>query len=161
MDQKTCVTCYILYIISVSVTSLTSNIPCTCLILLEHVQYQLRSYVTKFEPDLTCLATVRALSVNMLHVYNFDFDLTGGVIVDLEVNEIRFRSTVDSFGEAIKRRLNFENRTSSFGDRRGALNSPPPQSVALWHIPQSGAGLSGKPNTHNSRVQDCQGISIQ
>ena len=51
--------------------------------------------MTKFEPDLACLATVRAQSVNMLHIVNnFDFDLTCDVIGDLEVNEIRFRSTV-------------------------------------------------------------------
>ena len=31
-------------------------------------KYGFRSDVTKFEPDLTCLATVRAQSVNMLHM---------------------------------------------------------------------------------------------
>ena len=57
--------------------------------------------MTKFESGLTCLVTVRAQSVNMLHirlkttcVNNFDFDLTCDVIGDLEVNEIRFRLTV-------------------------------------------------------------------
>ena len=59
--------------------ALTSNITCTCLILLEYVQYVFRSDVAKFEADLTCLATVRDQSVNKL---------------DVEVNEIRFRSTV-------------------------------------------------------------------
>ena len=72
----------------------TSNIPCTCLILLEYVQYEFRSDVTEFEPDLTCLATVRAQSVHAPYVNNFDFDLTCGVIGDLEVTEIRFCSTV-------------------------------------------------------------------
>ena len=73
--------------------ALTSNIPCTCLTLLEYVQYEFISDVTKFESDLTCLATVRVQSVNMLHVNNFYFDLTCDVIGDLEVNEIRLRST--------------------------------------------------------------------
>ena len=62
--------------------------------LLEYVQYEFISDVTKFEPDLTCLATVRAQSVNMPHgpyVNDFDFDLTCDVIGDLEVNEIRLR----------------------------------------------------------------------
>ena len=40
----------------------------TCVILLEYVQYEFESDVTTFEPDLTCLATVRAQSVNMLHM---------------------------------------------------------------------------------------------
>ena len=74
--------------------ALTSNIPCTCLILLKYIQYLIRSDVATFEPDLTCLATVIAQSINMLHVNNFDFDLTCDVIGDFEVNEIKFRSTV-------------------------------------------------------------------
>ena len=76
--------------------ALTLNIPYTCLILLEYVQCGFRSDVTKFEPELTCLATVRAHSVNMIHRYvnNFDFDLTCDGIGDIEVNEIMFRSTV-------------------------------------------------------------------
>ena len=61
------------------------------------VQYEFRSDATKFEPDLTCLATVRARSVHIhvpYNVHNFYFDLTCNVIGDLEVNEIRFCSTV-------------------------------------------------------------------
>ena len=64
-----------IYYFKISVTSsdldLTSNIPCVCLILLEYAQYEFRSDVAKFEPDLICLATVRAQSVNMLHMTIF------------------------------------------------------------------------------------------
>ena len=69
-----------LYYFKIFVTTcelaLTSNILCTCLILIEYVQYGFRSDVTKFEPDLTCLATVRAQSVNIHMFNNFGFDLT-------------------------------------------------------------------------------------
>ena len=63
--------------------------------LLEYVYYGFISEVTKFEPDLTCLATVRGGESSMCkhapYVNNFDFDLTYDVIGRLEVNEIRFR----------------------------------------------------------------------
>ena len=76
--------------------ALISNIPCTCLILQEYVQYGFISNVTKFELDLTYLPTFRAQSVpkHAPYVNNFDFDLTFDVIGDLDVNEIGFWSTV-------------------------------------------------------------------
>ena len=62
------------------------------------------------------------------NVEHFDFDLTCDVTRDPEVNTF-FPSTV--FSRAFKCRLNFYNRSSSFGDQRGARNSPPPQWGAL------------------------------
>ena len=59
-------------------------------------------------------------------VNNFLFDLACDVIAD--VPGLQNYISLDRFGGTIKRRLNFENRTCSFGDRRGSLNSPPSQS---------------------------------
>ena len=55
----------------------------------------------------------------------FYFDMTFDVIGDHEVNKIKV--SFDKFGRAIKCRLNFENRPSSFGDRKGLwIDLPPP-----------------------------------
>ena len=72
------------------------------------------------------------------YVNNFDFDLTCDVIGDHEVNEIRFRSTVLAGLSNAVWVLKIGPVVSEIGG--GALNIPPPQSVALWDIPQSGAG---------------------
>ena len=131
MDQKTCVT-WPIYCFKKFVTFcylvLASNIPCIWLILQEYVQYGFRSDVTKFEPDLTCLATVRAPSVNMLHMSIF-FTLTWPVTLSVTSRSTKLGFVRQFWWGYPTRRLNFENRTSGFGDRRGALNSPPPSRV--------------------------------
>ena len=68
---------------------------------------------------------------------NFDFDLAYDVVGDLEVNEIRLRSTVLAGLSNVVWILKIEPVVSEKGGG-GALKSP--QSVALWDIPQSGAG---------------------
>ena len=53
--------------------------------------------------------------------------------------------SLDNFDRAIKRRLNFENRPSSFGRRTGVLKSPSPTHPSQlrcgnWELALSGAG---------------------
>ena len=49
--------------------------------------------MTNIELDLVKIVAARAENVSILHVNNFDFNLTCDVIGDLEVNKIRFRSS--------------------------------------------------------------------
>ena len=68
---------------------------------------------------------------------HFDFDLTCDVTRDPEVKKLL---SFDSFSRAFKCRLNFYNRSSSFGDQRGGLEIAPPPVGRVIKIPQWGAG---------------------
>ena len=53
--------------------------------------------------------------------------------------------SLNSFSRAFKCRLNFYNRSSSFGDQRGARNSPPPPpSGARYKNTPVGRGLNSR-----------------
>ena len=86
-----------IYYLKNSVTScdlaLTSNIPCTCLILLEYVQYEFKSCDQIWARSDLFSHRQSPKCKHAPYVNNFDFDLTFD-ISDLEVNKIRFRSTV-------------------------------------------------------------------
>ena len=98
--------------------------------------------MTKFEPDLKLFSDRQSPKCKYApYVNNFDFGLTCDVIGDLEVNEIRLRSTL----------LAGLSNGAVVSDIGGALNKPR-QSVVSWDIPQSGAGLRGKGNFSPSKI---------
>ena len=73
------------------------------------------------------------------HVPNVDifyFDLTYVWRHEWPRDQQKYVSP-DNFGRASKRRLNFENRSSSFGDTSGIFIAPSPKGDALYvDLPQ-------------------------